>query len=61
MPRVLGTVLSVLADHNVNVVDMVNKSLGDMAYNIIDVESEPTPEIIDAISSAEGVMHVRVI
>jgi D-3-phosphoglycerate dehydrogenase len=61
VPRVLGTVLSVLADHNVNVIDMVNKSLGDMAYNIIDIESEPTDEIIRAIASAEGVMHVRVV
>jgi D-3-phosphoglycerate dehydrogenase len=61
VPRVLGTVLSVLADHNVNVIDMVNKSLGDMAYNIIDVESRPTAEIVEAISSAEGVMQVRVL
>jgi len=61
VPRVLGTVLSVLADHDVNVIDMVNKSAGDMAYNIIDVETEPTREIIDAISSADGVMHVRVV
>ena len=61
VPRVLGTVLSVLADHDVNVVDMVNKSLHEIAYNIIDVESEPTPEIIAAIAAAEGVMHVRVI
>lgn len=61
VPRVLGTVLSVLADHNVNVLDMVNKSLHDMAYNIIDVESRPTQEIVDAIAGAEGVMHVRVI
>lgn len=61
VPRVLGTVLSVLADHNINVIDMVNKSLRDMAYNIIDVESEPTQEIIDAIAATEGVMHVRVI
>jgi len=58
---VLGTVLSVLADHDINVIDMVNKSLQDMAYNIIDVESEPTQEIIDAIAAAEGVMHVRVL
>ena len=43
-------------DHDVNVIDMVNKSLGDMAYNIIDVETRPTQEIIDAISGAEGVM-----
>ena len=61
VPRVLGTVLSVLADHNVNVIDMVNKSLHDMAYNIIDVETDPTPEIISAIAAADGVMHVRVI
>jgi D-3-phosphoglycerate dehydrogenase len=61
VPRVLGTVLSVLADHDINVIDMVNKSLRDMAYNIIDVETRPSREIIDAISNAEGVMHVRVI
>ena len=61
VPRVLGTVLSVLADHNVNVIDMVNKSLHDMAYNIIDVETQPTEEIVDAIAAADGVMHVRVI
>jgi D-3-phosphoglycerate dehydrogenase len=61
VPRVLGAVLSVLADHNINVVDMVNKSLREIAYNIIDVETEPTPEIVAAIKAAEGVMHVRVI
>ena len=61
VPRVLGTVLSVLADHDVNVIDMVNKSRNEMAYNIIDVGTRPSQEIIDAISNAEGVMHVRVI
>lgn len=61
VPRVLGKVLSVLADHDVNVIDMVNKSLRDMAYNIIDVETRPTPEIIEKITNVDGVMHVRVI
>jgi D-3-phosphoglycerate dehydrogenase len=61
VPRVLGTILSVLADRDINVIDMVNKSMGDMAYNIIDIETEPTDEVIDAISLAEGVMHVRVV
>jgi D-3-phosphoglycerate dehydrogenase len=36
---VLGHVLSVLAEHKVNVVDMMNKSRGELAFNIIDVES----------------------
>ncbi|MCH8227120.1 MAG: phosphoglycerate dehydrogenase [Proteobacteria bacterium] len=59
VPRVLGAVLSVLADHDINVIDLVNKSRGDMAYNIIDIESEPSAEIINGIASVEGVMHVR--
>ncbi len=61
VPRVLGAVLSVLADHDINVIDLVNRSRGDMAYNIIDIESEPSLEIINAIAAAEGVMHVRVV
>jgi D-3-phosphoglycerate dehydrogenase len=61
VPRVLGHVLSVLADHDINVIDMVNKSLREVAYNIIDVETKPTQEIVDAIARVEGVMHVRVI
>jgi D-3-phosphoglycerate dehydrogenase len=61
VPRVLGNVLSVLADHDVNVIDMVNRSLRNVAYNIIDVETRPTPEIIEKIEKADGVMHVRVL
>ena len=61
VPRVLGSVLSVLADHDVNVIDMVNKSQGDIAYNIIDIQTEPSQSIIDSICAAEGVMHVRVV
>ena len=61
VPRVLGHVLSILADHDINVIDMVNKSLHEVAYNIIDVETRPTEEIVDAIAQVEGVMHVRVI
>jgi D-3-phosphoglycerate dehydrogenase len=61
VPRVLGSVLSVLADHDINVIDMVNKSLKEIAYNIIDVETEPSTEIIAAIEAVEGVKHVRVL
>ena len=59
VPRVLGTVLGVLADRNINVIDMVNKSRGDIAYNIIDVETEPGPNALEEIRQAEGVIHLR--
>ncbi len=58
---VLGNVLSVLADNKVNVVDMVNKSRGDVAYNIIDVEHEPSAAVIAALTKIERVIAVRVI
>ncbi|WP_323816455.1 phosphoglycerate dehydrogenase [Cellvibrio sp. NN19] len=58
---VLGHVLSVLADHKVNVVDMVNKSRGDVAYNIIDVEQAPSAEVVAALTKVEHVIAVRVI
>jgi D-3-phosphoglycerate dehydrogenase len=58
---VLGHVLSVLADSKVNVVDMVNKSRGEMAYNIIDVEAVPAASVIEAIARVEHVIAVRVI
>lgn len=58
---VLGQVLSVLAGKNVNVVDMVNKSRGEMAYNIIDVQALPAADVLAAISAVEHVIAVRVI
>lgn len=58
---VLGHVLSVLADSNVNVLDMVNKSRGDIAYNIIDVQEPPADSVIDAIRAVDHVISVRVI
>lgn len=61
VPKVLGSVLSVLADYNVNVLDMVNKSRGELAYNILDVEQMSNGQVVDAIASIEHVISVRLI
>jgi D-3-phosphoglycerate dehydrogenase / 2-oxoglutarate reductase len=58
---VLGHVLSVLADKQVNVIDMMNKSRGELAFNIIDVEDKPGDDVIAAIAAVEHVIRVRVI
>lgn len=58
---VLGHVLSVLADNKVNVVDMVNKSRGEVAYNIIDLQQAPSAAVVEAITKVEHVIAVRVI
>lgn len=56
---VLGEVLSVLADHKVNVGDMVNKSRNDIAYNIIDVDGELSEEVLTQVAAVSNVISVR--
>ena len=61
VPKMLGNVLSILADEDINVIDMLNKSRNDVAYNIIDVDIEPSEELIKKIAAVEGVIKVRVV
>lgn len=59
VPKMLGQVLAVLSDANLNVLDMLNKSRDEMAYNLLDLESEPTEAVLDQIRAIEGVINVR--
>ncbi len=61
VPKVLGSVLSILADAELNVVDMVNKSRGEIAYNIIDVEGDVSDSVSSQIADVEGVMRLRML
>ena len=58
---VLGNVLSVLAERQINVIDMVNKSRGDLAINIIDVASTDCSELAVALAAVQHVIRVRVV
>ena len=55
----LGQMTSLLAERNINVIDLINKSRDDVAYNIIDVEDSPDQSLIDGICGIEGVISVR--
>ncbi|MEC7636324.1 MAG: phosphoglycerate dehydrogenase [Pseudomonadota bacterium] len=59
VPKILGQVLSVFADMNLNIIDMVNKSRGNIAYNIIDVEGEVPSSTKSEISCIQGIINVR--
>lgn len=61
VPKMLGSFLSILADANINVVDMLNKSRDEIAYNIIDLETEPSQDVLDQIANTEGVIMLRLI
>ena len=60
VPRILGSVLSILADRDINVVDMLNKSREDIAYNLIDIQTEPSEGLLEEILAIDGVINVRV-
>ena len=59
VPGMLGQMTSVLAEQEINVIDMINKSRGDVAYNLIDVSDEPSDSLIDGICAIDSVMNVR--
>jgi len=61
VPKMLGSVLSVLADMEINVVDMLNKSRDDIAYNLIDIESSVSETVLASIKAIQGVINVRVL
>jgi D-3-phosphoglycerate dehydrogenase len=57
----LGQILSVLADQNINVIDMLNKSRDDIAYNLIDLESTPSDAAQAAIADIDNVIKVTLL
>ena len=61
VPAVLGNVLSLLAAANLNVIDMLNRSRNELAYNIIDVDGEVSDILKSNIAEVEGVISVRLI
>lgn len=61
VPKILGSVLNILAEEDINVIDMLNKSRDDIAYNLIDVSSEPSESVVAKICALGGILNVRLI
>ena len=59
VPKILGSVLSALADKNINVLDMLNKSKKEIAYNLIDIDTKVSDQLLAEISRIEGVVNTR--
>ena len=57
----LGGLLSVLADRQINVIDLINKSRGEIAYNLIDIAEPPSEQVLSDLLAIETVMGVRAI
>jgi len=61
IPNMLGQLTTALAQENFNISDLINKSKGQWAYTLIDIEAPVTPQIMEKLRSIKGVSRVRII
>jgi D-3-phosphoglycerate dehydrogenase len=61
VPNMLGQISTTMAQAGLNIHNMVNKSLGEMAYTLVDLDSAAAPEVVARISRIGGVLAVRAV
>jgi D-3-phosphoglycerate dehydrogenase len=59
VPNMLGQISTAMAQAGLNIHNMVNKSRGDMAYTLVDVESPVGEPVLAALRGIDGVLAVR--
>lgn len=61
IPNMLTKFTKIFGDLNINISNMINKSRGDYAYSLFDIEANSTQEIVSALSAISGVLKVRIV
>ena len=61
VPNMVGQITTALAKHNLNIADLLNKSRGDIAYTLVDIDSALGNDVVSEIAAIQGVLKVRVI
>jgi D-3-phosphoglycerate dehydrogenase len=59
IPNIIGPITNAIAKADINIIDMLNKSLNEAAYTLIDTEAALPESIIEKIKAIEGVLNVR--
>ncbi len=59
VPNMLGQISTTMANAGLNIHNMVNKSRGEMAYTLVDVESPVGPAVLQALKAIHGVLAVH--
>lgn len=61
IPNIISQVTKILGAEGLNIADMTNKSKGEYAYTLIDLESAASKEALDELKAIEGMAKVRVV
>jgi D-3-phosphoglycerate dehydrogenase len=59
IPNIIGPITNAIAKADINILDMLNKSLNDSAYTLIDTDSELPSSVIEEVEAITGVLNVR--
>lgn len=59
VPNMVGQISTALAGANLNIADLLNKSRGELAYTLIDVDGSVPPAVVGKLREIEGVLAVR--
>ena len=59
VPNMVGQISTAMAHAGLNIHNMVNKSRGEMAYTLVDVDSPVLPQVLAGIAAIDGVLAVR--
>lgn len=59
VPNMVGQISTTMAQAGLNIHNMVNKSRGEMAYTLVDLDSAAAPEVIERIARIRGVLSIR--
>ena len=59
--NMLNRFTKIVGDENMNVSDMIDKSRGEYAYTVMDLDTPVTPEVVEKLQKVDGVIRVRVI
>ena len=59
VPNMVGQISTDLGKHGLNILDMLNRSRGDVAVTLLDVDKAPAGEVIAEIAAIDGVLSVR--
>ena len=61
IPGSLGRFTAAIAGENINIAGLTNKSRGEYAYTMLDLDHHPSEDVVDQLREIEGVLRVRVI
>ena len=59
VPNMVGQISTCLATAGLNIEDLLNKSLGELAYTVVDLDAPVSDETLASLRKIEGVLTLR--